>query len=316
MYPHREQPGEGAFVWHQVEALRALGHRVEVVHVRGYQSRWNYLTGALRVFGATWKTSYDVVHVHYGLTGLSALLRWRTPMVVTLHGSDVLQGTLQPFISRLVSKVAAATIVVSPELAARCPGVVIPCGVDLQRFRRVDRTFARETLGLPAATTLVLFPFDPARSVKRYDVAEAAVGELSKSGMDVALLPVWKVPNDQMPLYYSAADVMLLCSDTEGSPTSIKEALACELPIVSTDVGDVRTLLSGVDGAAICDATSSSLAAGIRRLLSTKQQFNVSGRVAMQRYGQETTVRAIEQVYRAVACAGSRQTATTGSLSS
>src|SRR5262249_40515887 len=110
MYPHAEQPGRGAFVMHQVEGLRSLGHVVDVVHIRGYRSRWNYLTGALRVARATWRTRYDVVHVHYGVTGLSALIRWGTPMVVTLHGGDVLQSRFQAFLTRMILTVADATI--------------------------------------------------------------------------------------------------------------------------------------------------------------------------------------------------------------
>ena len=161
MYPHVEQPGSGAFVMHQVEHLRSLGHQVDIVHVRGYQSRWNYLRGTLSVLRATWRTRYDVVHVHYGLTGVCALLRWRTPMVVTLHGSDVLQGTLQPLVSRTIASIADATIVVSPEIARRCPGTVIPCGVDLEKFRRTDRARARQELGLTFSGKIVLFPFDP-----------------------------------------------------------------------------------------------------------------------------------------------------------
>jgi len=144
MYPHAEQPGSGAFVMHQVESLRALGHRVDVIHVRGYRSRWNYAVGALAVFRATWRHRYDVVHVHYGLTGISTIVRWRTPLVVTLHGSDVLQGTFQPLVSRVVSWIADATIVVSPQIASKCPGTLIPCGVDLQTFRPHPGSFDPE----------------------------------------------------------------------------------------------------------------------------------------------------------------------------
>ena len=106
---------------------------------------------------ATWLGRHDVVHVHYGLTGVCALLRWRTPMVVTLHGSDMLQGRLQPLVSKLVSAVADSTIVVSPAIASRSRGTLIPCGVDLERFRPADRKDARLKLGLAAAGKYVLF---------------------------------------------------------------------------------------------------------------------------------------------------------------
>ena len=208
MYPHHERPGSGAFVMHQVEQLRALGHHVDVVHVKGYVSRWNYVRGAVEVLRATWLGRYDVVHVHYGLTGLCALIRWRTPVVVTLHGSDVLQGRFQRLVSKIVATTSDAVVVVSQALANRCGGTIIPCGVDLEQFRPVDRLHARRSLRLAAAGKYVLFPFDPKREVKRYDIAAAAVALLRQGGMDVSLLPVWSVPNERMPLYYSAADAM------------------------------------------------------------------------------------------------------------
>jgi glycosyltransferase involved in cell wall biosynthesis len=300
MYPHAEQPGSGAFVMHQVQSLRALGHEVNVVHVRGYQSRWNYLQGAFRVLRATWHTRYDVVHVHYGLTGVCALIRWRTPLVITLHGSDVLQGRLQPFVSRLVSRMADATIVVSPELAAPCPGTIIPCGVDLEKFRRMDQMHARQQLGLPVSGKLVLFPFDPQRRVKRYDLAHGAVQLLRARGLDVTILSVWTVANEQMPLYYSAADVMVLCSDTEGSPTSVKEALACDLPVVSTDVGDVRSVITGIDGTETCAQDLAALAAGLERVLERNAKVAFDGRSAMARFDQVRTAQALVDVYRTV----------------
>jgi glycosyltransferase involved in cell wall biosynthesis len=309
MYPHPEQPGNGAFVMHQVERLRALGHRVDVVHVKGYRARLNYLRGAVAVLRATWRKRYDLVHVHYGLTGICALFRWRTPMIVTLHGSDVLQGQFQRLVSRLVSALADSTIVVSPAIAARCPGTVIPCGVDLERFHPLDRANARLQLGLTAHGNYILFPFNPDRQLKRHDIAAEAVALLRREGLNVSLVPVWSVPNEQMPLYYSAMDAMVLCSDTEGSPTSVKEALACNLPVVSTDVGDVRHLLRGIDGTEICEQRAASIAAGLRRVLDRSAGVVFDGRSAMARYDQAATVDALLGVYNTVVRRGRRAAA-------
>ena len=311
MYPHTGQPGSGAFVMHQVGSLRALGHQVTVIHVRGYRSRWNYLLGAVKVFWETWRRRYDAVHVHYGLTGICALVRWRTPMVVTLHGSDVLQGRLQPFVSRVVSRVADATIAVSPEIASHCSGVVIPCGVDLDTFHPVERATARQELGLPDGRTIVLFPFNPDRQVKRYDVAAAAIDHLRSRGVDVTILPVWNATNARMPLYYSAADVMVLCSDTEGSPTSVKEALACGLPVVSTDVGDVRSIMAGIDGAEICEQEPVSIADALERVLTRPAERPFQGRAAMSRFDQSVTIESIVNIYQTVSSGRKRSSAFT-----
>jgi glycosyltransferase involved in cell wall biosynthesis len=113
-------------------------------------------------------------------------------------------------------------------------------------------------------------------------------------------MPVWNAANAQMPLYYSAANAMVLCSDTEGSPTSVKEALACNLPVVATDVGDVRAILSGIDGSELTAQEPQALAAALRRVLSTHDRHLFDGRSAMRRFAQAETVAALLRVYRSV----------------
>src|SRR3989441_299841 len=183
MYPSPERPGYGAFVWQQAEQLRQFGHLVDVVNILGFRSRLNYLTGALEVLRQTRRKSYDVVHAHYGQSAFPAWFRLKAPLVITLHGSDVLQrGLFQSLSSRVISHFADAVIVVSEEMRRRIPGLVIPCGVDLSVFRPYDRDEARVRLGWPKDKDLILFPFDPARLVKRYDLAKAAVERVTKDG--------------------------------------------------------------------------------------------------------------------------------------
>src|SRR2546430_16081833 len=135
MYPRPERPGYGGFVWQQAEQLRQFGHVVDVVNIPGFRSRLNYLKGALEVLWKTSRTEYDVVHAHYGQSAFPAWFRLKAPLVITLHGSDVLQrGLFQSFSSRLISHFADAVIVVSEEMRRRIPGLVIPCGVDMNVF--------------------------------------------------------------------------------------------------------------------------------------------------------------------------------------
>ena len=219
-------------------------------------------------------------------------------MVVSLHGSDALVGWIEPLISRVVCALADATIVVSKAIAQRIPGTVIPCGVDLALFQPKPRTAARQRLGLLPACKYILFPFDPARRVKRFDIASGTIKELA--ARNVELLTVSNVHYTEMPWYYSAADAMILCSDSEGSPTSVKEALACNLPVVSTDVGDVREIVRGIAGTEIVEQSPVSLAAGLRRVLNRPPDFVFDGRTAMERYSQQKAVEAIVAVYRRV----------------
>ena len=100
-----------------------------------------------------------------------------------------------------------------------------------------------------------------------------------------------------MPWCYSAADAMLLCSDYEGSPTSIKEALACNLPVVATEVGDVGELLSGIAGTRICPPDAGTIARNLREVLDWSRSSEFRGRAAMARYDQALTVEKIVGVY-------------------
>jgi glycosyltransferase involved in cell wall biosynthesis len=219
---------------------------------------------------------------------------------MTLHGGDVLGSRFERFCSQGIWRFADAVIVVSEEIRRRIPGIVIPCGVDLNVFRPYGRDEARARLGWPKDKYLILFPFDPARLVKRYDLAKAAVEQVAQEGIDIELVTVFSAENCEMPWYYSAADAMLLCSNREGSPTSVKEALACNLPVVATDVGDIREILRGVAGTRICGQDVSEIAGNLREVLDIARSGGFTGRAAMLRYDQAHTIEKIISVYNDV----------------
>lgn len=295
MYPNGENPGAGAFVHQQAEHLRRWGHQVDVLHIESKRSRLKYFTSMAEVYARTRANSYDIVHAHYGLSGFPALFRHDTPLVVTLHGSDALVGHIQPFISKAVCSLSDAVIVVSKGICARIAGEIVPCGIDMGVFKPHDRRTARARLGLPAEGKLVLFPFDPARKIKRHELAQAAVDWLRDP--NVRILTVGGMANEEMPWYYSAADVMILSSASEGSPTSVKEALACNIPVVSTDVGDVREIMEGIDGCEICPDNAESLGKGLKRVLDRQSERPFAARSSMLRYDQGRIVASIVKIY-------------------
>lgn len=298
MYPSPQRPGSGAFVCQQVEQLRRFGHTVDVIDILGSQSKMNYLRCTLDVVRMTSAVAYDIVHAHYGYSAYPAMFRLRAPLVITLHGTDVIgQSIFERLSTRAVSHFADAVIVVSEELRRRIPGIVIPCGVDLGVFKPYDRDKARARLGWPKDKHIVLFPFDPARPEKRYDLARASIERLVQEGVDAELMTVVNVPNGEMPWCYSAADALLLCSDYEGSPTSIKEALACNRPVVATDVGDVGELLNGIAGTRICPQDAGTIARNLREVFDWSRSSEFRGRAAMARYDQVLTMEKIVGVY-------------------
>jgi glycosyltransferase involved in cell wall biosynthesis len=273
MYPSPAAPYQGIFVHEQIVALRELGAHIDVLYIEGRRGKHEYLRGCLRVAAACARRQYDVVHGHYGYAGLVARCQLAAPVVVTFYGSDINLQHERPF-SKLAAALANETIVLSPVLA-RVGGLarahVIPCGVDLSTFRPMEVTEARRALGIDADATVLLFPADPARRVKRFDRFQAAISRLEEP---VHVLTLHDVPREQVPLVLNAADCLVMTSDSEGSPVSVREALACNTPIVSVDVGDVRELLEGVEHSHVVSFEPDAIAAAVRRVLAGRNRSN------------------------------------------
>lgn len=287
MYPSERRPGWGSFVRSQVESLRNAGVDVDLLVIEGYRSRWEYLRAIGRMRRMLRKNRYDLIHAHYGLSGLVARCQFSIPIVVSFCGDDLYghadaMGNPRPaslplaWLQRQLSRVVDASIVKSSAMNALLPrpvASVIPNGVDMEVFRPLDRSACRKELGLDPEGTYILFPYAPERERKNFAALSAAVDDLSEKHPErpLKILSISGRPQEQIPLYMNAADVMVLPSFWEGSPNAVKEALACNLKIVATDVGDVRERLDGVSGTALCDPTAESVAAGIATVLADER---------------------------------------------
>jgi glycosyltransferase involved in cell wall biosynthesis len=248
MYPTPERPAFGSFVRDQVQALGRIPEvDVEVFAFSG-GGGGGYLRGAREVRRRFGRQRFDVVHAHFGLTAWPALAAGAGARVLTLHGTDLAHPrsravTLSAL--RLYDLVAAVSEPLArevPRWAVRRPATVLPCGVDMGRFRRIDRGEARAALGLDPAGPYLLFPADPARPEKRYDRARVVAG-------DVQLLALRGVWPERVPLWVNAANAVVVPSEREGFGLGVLEALACDVPVLATPVGIAPDALAGVDGA-------------------------------------------------------------------
>jgi teichuronic acid biosynthesis glycosyltransferase TuaC len=302
LYPHPADPAEGIFVRNQIASLATLDPnlRFEVLYLQG-SGMLRYVTGLWRTLAATLRNRYLLVHAHYGLAGLAAILRYRTPLVITLHGSDV-NIPWQRRLTRAACRFAGAVIVVSDDLQALLgrPATVIAVGVDLKLFREMDRAGCRAQLGWPADAPIVLFPSDPARRIKRYDLFEAAVAELRARGrpVHVVTLAGSRYAYEDMPIVLNAANLVLLTSDTEGSPNVVKEALACNTPVVSVDAGDVAQRIGPVAGCYLAARDPRDLAD--KMALALDGPARVAGRAQVRDVDEALIARRILDVYRQV----------------
>ena len=273
MYPHEQDRSFGTFVFEQVRALRAQGIEVDVLFVNGRASRWRYLEGYLRLWKQLRHVEYDLIHAHYVFSGLIARAQRRLPIVQSYHAPGQME-TYQGWLAKRLAPLVDAVIVTSADHKARlgyAPAHVIPCGVDLELFVPRPRDEARAKLGWDPNRKVIAWIGDP-RPEKRVDLAYAAFEVMRQRRDDLELRVITKVPHDQVPFYMSAADVLLLTSDHEGSPVTIKEAMACNLPIVSTAVGDVPDVIAGVEGCYLAEQTPEDLAD------KAEQALNLGGR--------------------------------------
>jgi teichuronic acid biosynthesis glycosyltransferase TuaC len=249
--PDAGAPQRGRWVRDQVAETRRLGVEVEVFSFPPGSS--HYIPAALRLRRLLRRERFDLVHVHYGLTAWSALLAGARPLLVTFHGTDVRHPVVGPMSRRLARRVdlvaAVSRALFAPEdgrpgLPRVSGSAVLPCGPDLARFRPMPRAEARRSLGLDPEGRYLLFPANPGRPEKRFDrageVAAAAGAELLSGG---------SIDPDEMPLWVNAANVVLVTSDYEGFGLACVEALACDVPVLSTPVGVAPFALAGLDGA-------------------------------------------------------------------
>ena len=254
-----------AFVQSQFDSLQKEGLDMLMYPVVGHG--WK---GYLRNFGELrrliLKEKPDVVHAHYSSCGYLAALAamgQKLKKVVSILGSFPTESRKLKFVRFCVDHVWHATIVKSERTRAQLDRnlPVIPNGVDLDLFPLTSQDEARERVGFEREGKYVIFVSDPARPEKQFCLAEEAVRLLNDES--VHLIPVFDKPHAEIVDYMCAADVLIMTSASEGSPNVIKEAMACNCPIVVTDVGDVRWVTEGVDGTYVSDTFEPEELAGL-----------------------------------------------------
>jgi glycosyltransferase involved in cell wall biosynthesis len=310
LWPFPGDPGYGSFVKAQMESLRPLGVEYDLLFINGLESRWNYFRSVGQMRRRLRAAHYDLIHAHMGLSGWVARCQVKVPVVVSFLGDDVLgkfdrrgrttlYGWLLQVSSFILARLVRSVIVKSSEMKGRLrleSAHVIPNGVAMNLFRPIDCDEARRALGLDLGKKFVLFAYKHDELRKRYDLVQAAVARARDQVPALEILHVCRVPQEQMPLYMNAADLMVMASTVEGSPNAVKEALACNLPVVTVEVGDTAELIDQTEGNHLVPREVKSIAAGIVEVC--RRGTRARSRERMAQFSIERVAERVLEVYR------------------
>ena len=284
MYPTPARPALGSFVRDQVEALR----RIEDVQVELFTfapgGAGAYVGAARDLFRKHRAERYDVVHAHFGLTAWPALAARGAAYAVTLHGTDLAHPRSRPItlaalpFLELVAAVSEPLAAQLPGWAVRGQGAILPCGVDMKRFKPMPRTEARAALSLAPTGRYVLFPADPARPEKRHDRALALAADTQAK-----LITLGNVEPERVPLYVNAANAVLVPSERESFGLAVLEALACNVPVLATPVGIAPDVLESLAGTLCARFDTATWRAALEPHLESPDP-RIDGRARAERY--------------------------------
>ena len=296
-FPDKNNPAAETFVKTQIDSVRRAGACVSVFNIRGPQSTWNYLSAIVRVRRKYKYESYDIIHGHYVYSGIVAALQCRIPSVVSFMGSDLngapnaaggmqFRGYLDIALSHLLEFFVTGIVVKNNFMQGRLfrpkRSIILPNGVDFKVFYPIDRAIARKKIGIDESGSLryVLFVGSPSSPLnKGWNIAKKAVEIAKNYSSDIRLINTSGVPHNSMVYFMNAADVLILPSMREGSPNVVKEAMACNLPIISTDVGDVHEIIEGVELCRIVPRDPKAFANAILDIINKGSRTNGRKRI-------------------------------------
>lgn len=267
--------GISPIIKNQGESLRKEGVDVSYYLIKG-KGIIGYLKSIQPLKTFIKKNKVDIVHAHYSMSAFVTSLTGVKPILVSLMGCDVQGGYLSKLLVKIFYKISWKNAIVKSDTMYNRLGLtnvfVIPNGVNTEVFNSMDKRVCQKQLGWDYDKKHILFAANPSRTEKNYILAKKAFSILNKENIELHSLN--DVSPKQMPLWMNSADVVLLVSLREGSPNVIKEAMACNRPIVSTDVGDVKEVIGNTKGCYLTSFDPRDIADKINMALAFGERTN------------------------------------------
>jgi len=291
--------GITSIVYNQGKSLEKEGIDVDYYGIKGKGFK-GYLSNIGIIRNKIKKNKYDIVHAHYSMSGYATSLACfglKIPVIVSLMGSDVNAKAIQMFVTKFFSMLFWKNIIVKSEDMKKNLGnknaIIIPNGVDLEEFQLGNQKEYKEKVDFDINKKQIIWVSNPDRYAKNYTLAKDAFDSLSLN--DVELKVINGVPHNKIKDYMLAADMLLLSSRWEGSPNVIKEAMALNLPIVTTDVGDVRIIIKDTDACYIVSQDAQEMASAIEKCL--KFEKKTKGRDKIKHLDTKIIAKRLIQIY-------------------
>ena len=309
------------FLHSSMEGLKLHGINVQLECIGSLKTPRGFWRAAQHI--QSMSKSFDIIHSQYGSAcGLATSLSTNQHKIITLRGSDwpdSLSGGLNTkshqFTAKILTLISlrrySKVITVSNRMATSIrrlriapPVTVLPSAINLNKFKLVDRQVARHAIGEGSdQKPWILFTsLSIHNPIKRYRLAYEAFNIANqRCGGHLRLKVLSDIPHEMVPLHVAACDVILCTSQSEGWPNSVKEAIACGVPFVSTDVSDLREISINAPPCKVCKATPIDLANGLVDILNNPFNRALDGfiiRNTIQFMGTETSAEALANMYK------------------
>ena len=292
------------FVDEQGEAIRSLGNEVDYFLVEG-KGLLSYFSAKKSFLQKIKSFNPDIVHAHYGLSGITAVLQEKVPVVTTFHNGETL-GFKQNLLSSAFSLKASYMVYVAQHIYDKAyfkrkdDFSIIPCGVNLDECVITDYDKARIELGFEKKKKYILFggAFENLR--KNYPLLKKSIELLQRD--DIVVLEMKGLTRPEVSKLMSACDLFALPSKSEGSPQALKEAMACNCPIMATDVADIRHLLGDVKGHFICSFEPENVASALNSALDFEGRTLGRNRIIELGLENRQVAEKLVRIYERVLC--------------
>jgi glycosyltransferase involved in cell wall biosynthesis len=263
MWPIPSHPYYGIFVKEQIEGIEKHYNDVdfEISFINGKKFKLNYLLSIFKLNFKISNSKYDIIHIHFGLSGFFLLFNpfLKTPIVTTLHSADIdiiKSNQFFVWVSKQVVKKSKKVFYLNDKMleileTQKGKLIYLPCGVNTDDFYKEQISSKKDEL-------IIGFPANKMRPEKNYLLFEEIIKTLQgQLGIKISVVEFHNKNRREVRESLNLIDLLLMTSLSEGSPQIVKEALSCDTPVISSNVGDVKKILEGVDNCYLVDSFES-----------------------------------------------------------